>query len=112
MPSSEDIELLRAVILGAIVFLTLGGALVASVVFNQRRRIASQRKTLEELAQKGLQRVLVFSPAFVADCLETIYEIQIEAREEFLKAGGEELQLVESLNDSSKWISALANLAA
>jgi len=52
VPSSEDIELLRAVILGAIVFLTLGGALVASVVFNQRRRIASQRKTLEELAQK------------------------------------------------------------
>jgi PAS domain S-box-containing protein len=52
MPSSEDIELLRAVILGAIVFLALGGALVTSVVFNQRRRIASQRKTLEELAEK------------------------------------------------------------
>jgi PAS domain S-box-containing protein len=52
VPSSEDIELLRAVILGAIVFLALGGALVVSVVFNQRRRIASQRKTLEELAQK------------------------------------------------------------
>ena len=52
MPSSEDIELLRAVILGAIVFLTLGGALAASVVFNQRRRILSQHKTLEELAQK------------------------------------------------------------
>lgn len=52
MPSSEDIELLRAVILGAVVFLTLGGALAASVVFNQRRRIASQRKSLEELAQK------------------------------------------------------------
>ena len=52
MPSSEDIELLRAVVLGAVVFLILGGALVASVVFNQRRRIASQRKTLDELAQK------------------------------------------------------------
>jgi PAS domain S-box-containing protein len=52
VPSSEDIELLRVVILGAIVFLALGGALVASVVFNQRRRIASQRKSLEELAQK------------------------------------------------------------
>jgi PAS domain S-box-containing protein len=52
MPSSGDVELLRAVILGAIVFLTLGGALIASVVFNQRRRIASQRKSLDELAQK------------------------------------------------------------
>jgi PAS domain S-box-containing protein len=52
VPSSEDIELLRAVILGAIVFLALGGALIASVVFNQRRRIASQRRTLDELAQK------------------------------------------------------------
>jgi PAS domain S-box-containing protein len=52
LPSSEDIELLRAVVLGAAVFLILGGALVVSVVFNQRRRIASQRKSLDELAQK------------------------------------------------------------
>ncbi len=52
MPSSEDVELLRAIVLGAVVFLALGGALVASVVFNQRRRIDSQRKMLTELAQK------------------------------------------------------------
>lgn len=52
MSSSQDLELLRAVILGAVVFVALGGALVASVVFNQRRRIASQRKMLDELAHK------------------------------------------------------------
>ena len=52
MPASEDIELLRAVFLGAIVFLILGGTLVISIVINQRRRISSQRKTLDELAQK------------------------------------------------------------
>ena len=67
---------------------------------------------IKELAMHGKKKLLVFSPAFVADCLETIYEIQIEARDEFLKSGGEELQLVESLNDSPKWISALAALAA
>jgi PAS domain S-box-containing protein len=52
VPSSGDIELLRAVVLGAAVFLILGVALVTSVVVNQRRRIASQRKTLDELARK------------------------------------------------------------
>ncbi len=52
MPSSEDVQLLWAVVLGAVVFFALGGALVVSVVFNQRRRIASQRKMLDELAKK------------------------------------------------------------
>ncbi len=50
--SSQDIELLRAVILGAVAFVALGGALVTSVVFNQRRRISTQRKMLDELARK------------------------------------------------------------
>jgi ferrochelatase len=54
--------------------------------------------------------MLVFSPAFVADCLETIYEIGIEYQELFHKHGGEKIQLVESLNDSPAWISALKQL--
>ena len=64
-------------------------------------------EVLEELAKKGAKRLLVLSPAFVADCLETNYEIAREYNEEFQKWGGEKIQLVESLNDNPKWIEAL-----
>lgn len=69
-------------------------------------------ETLIDLAQAGKKKVLVFCPAFVSDCLETIYEIQVEGKEAFLKAGGQLLQLVPSLNDSPVWIEALAGLAS
>lgn len=69
-------------------------------------------QTITDLAQSDKKRVLVFCPAFVSDCLETIYEIQIEGQETFSKAGGELLQLVPSLNDSPVWIDALAELAS
>ncbi len=67
-------------------------------------------KVIEELAKEGKKNVLVFSPAFVADCLETIYEIGIEYDEIFKEHGGEKITLVESLNDSPKWIEALKNI--
>ncbi|MFC3197260.1 ferrochelatase [Parapedobacter deserti] len=66
---------------------------------------------LKEAAAKGKKRLLVFSPAFVADCLETIYEIGTEYATEFKELGGEKVQLVESLNDHPKWIAALEQLA-
>ncbi|HEY1023842.1 MAG TPA: ferrochelatase [Sphingobacteriaceae bacterium] len=66
---------------------------------------------IHDLAKKGARRVLVFCPAFVADCLETIYEIAEEYDEEFRELGGEKVQLVESLNESPKWIDALARIA-
>ena len=69
-------------------------------------------QTLAELARTGKKKVLVFCPAFVSDCLETIYEIQIEGQETFSKAGGELLQLVPGLNDSPRWINTLAELAS
>ncbi len=65
---------------------------------------------LEEQAQKGTKRLLVFSPAFVADCLETIVEISDEYYHEFRKMGGEHVQLVPSLNDNPKWIAAVRDL--
>lgn len=67
-------------------------------------------KVLEELAKKGVKKILVFSPAFVADCLETIHEIGTEYNELFREHGGEKVQLVESLNSSPAWISALKNM--
>ena len=55
-------------------------------------------EVITDLAKKGKKKLLVFSPAFVADCLETIVEIGIEYQELFEKFGGEKIQLVESLN--------------
>ena len=65
---------------------------------------------LKKLASEGKKRLLVFSPAFVADCLETLYEITVEYQEEFKELGGEHVQLVESLNDHPKFIEALAEM--
>ncbi len=66
---------------------------------------------LKKLAAEGKKRLLVFSPAFVADCLETLYEITVEYQEEFKELGGEHVQLVESLNNHPKFIDALAEMA-
>lgn len=63
-----------------------------------------------ELARSGCKRLLVVSPAFVADCLETVFEIGEEYAELFKANGGEGLQLVPSLNSSSAWVSALARM--
>jgi ferrochelatase len=51
-------------------------------------------------------------PAFVADCLETVEEIGIRAREQFKRAGGEELVLVPSLNATQPWVDAVCAIAA
>ncbi len=66
---------------------------------------------LKDLAAKGIKKVLVFSPAFVADCLETIHEIGVEYDEDFKALGGEQIQLVESLNTHPKFIELLADLS-
>lgn len=64
---------------------------------------------LEQLAkERGAKRLLVFCPAFTADCLETTIEVGVEYREAFQKMGGEQLDFVESLNDSPKWAQAIA----
>jgi ferrochelatase len=65
---------------------------------------------IEELAKQGKKKMLVFCPAFVADCLETVYEVSVEYDEEFKEKGGEHVQLVESLNDSPKFVEALVGL--
>ncbi|GAB2602398.1 ferrochelatase [Spirosoma areae] len=65
---------------------------------------------IRELPGKGIKSVLAFSPAFVADCLETTIEVGVEYKELFEQAGGEHWQLVESLNDSPIWIETLVDL--
>ena len=66
---------------------------------------------LPELAAQGKKRLLVFSPAFVADCLETLEEITVRAKEDFVRAGGEDLRLVPSLNADDAWADAVVDLA-
>uniref|UniRef100_UPI0035BC5DCE ferrochelatase n=1 Tax=Mucilaginibacter sp. TaxID=1882438 RepID=UPI0035BC5DCE len=65
---------------------------------------------IKQMAAEGKKRLLVFCPAFVADCLETVYEVTTEYGDEFKALGGEHVQLVESLNDSPKWIDALEKM--
>jgi ferrochelatase len=66
--------------------------------------------TVEEaqrLASQGVKRLLVMCPAFVSDCLETLEEIGIGIRDDFLAAGGESFQLIPCLNDNARWIEVL-----
>jgi ferrochelatase len=59
---------------------------------------------LPELAARGVKRLAVMCPAFVADCLETLEEVGMRGREQWLSAGGEDLVLVPSLNDHPRWL--------
>ena len=67
--------------------------------------------TLEDLARRGVTQVDIACPGFVSDCLETLEEIGITAREAFLAAGGKELNLIACLNEAPEWIDALAQIA-
>lgn len=67
-------------------------------------------KIIEDLAKKGAKKLLVFSPAFVADCLETTIEIGDEYQELFEEFGGEKVQLVESLNSSDTFVNGLKEM--
>ena len=65
---------------------------------------------IPELAKAGKKKLLIFSPAFVADCLETLYEIRTEYLELFKEHGGESITLVESLNSEDRWVEAVVDL--
>ncbi|KTD75533.1 ferrochelatase [Legionella waltersii] len=65
---------------------------------------------MKELAKRGVKKLVVACPSFVTDCLETIEEIGIRAKELWLSLGGEEFVLVPCLNESSDWIDALVNI--
>lgn len=64
---------------------------------------------LEEFPSQGVKNIAVMCPAFVADCLETLEEIEMEGREEFLEAGGESFKMIPCLNEHPAWIAMLAN---
>ena len=65
---------------------------------------------LKTLPKDDKKNVLVFSPAFTADCLETIIEIGDEYKELFYESGGTKLDYVPSLNFSDKWVDAIVDI--
>ena len=67
--------------------------------------------SLIALARAGVASVDVVCPGFTSDCLETLEEINIEARKAFLTAGGKEFQYIACLNDQPEWINALCSVA-
>lgn len=67
-------------------------------------------EVLKQLPKNGKKKILAFSPAFVSDCLETTIEVGQEYKEEFMEAGGEQWDLVESLNDDPMWVDCLAGM--
>ncbi len=66
--------------------------------------------TLIAMGKAGVKRVDVLCPGFTSDCLETLEEINMEAREAFLHAGGKEFHYIACLNDDPEWITALCNV--
>ena len=66
-------------------------------------------QVLEAFPEQGVKRIAVICPSFVTDCLETLEEIEMEGREEFLAAGGEFFTMIPCLNEHPAWITMLAN---
>ncbi|HIA06259.1 MAG TPA: ferrochelatase [Flavobacteriales bacterium] len=69
-------------------------------------------EVVAEKAKEGAKKLLIASPAFVADCLETLYEIEVEYDELFKEHGGEKVELVKCLNENATWIAALNDMVA
>ncbi len=67
--------------------------------------------TLANLGQQGIHRVDVVCPGFPADCLETLEEIAMEGKAEFIRAGGKDFRYIPCLNERDDWIHALADLS-
>ena len=67
-------------------------------------------KIMLDLIKLKKDKVLVLSPAFVSDCLETLIEISNANREEFIEKGGKDLKLVPSLNDNDLWVDTIINM--
>ncbi|MCK6426027.1 MAG: ferrochelatase [Burkholderiaceae bacterium] len=70
----------------------------------------STEATLHALAKRGVKHLQVFCPGFPADCLETLEEIALEGRQEFLSRGGQRYDHIPCLNDHPAWIRALVEI--
>lgn len=69
-------------------------------------------EVLKQLATKGIKKLAIACPSFVADCLETLEEIGMRAKEQWMSLGGDEFVLIPSLNTDSLWIKALIEISS
>jgi ferrochelatase len=65
---------------------------------------------MEQMPAEGIKDLLVVCPSFVSDCLETLEEIAIREKENFLKAGGETFTFIPCMNTQPAWIKAIMQL--
>lgn len=66
-------------------------------------------QVLEALPKQGKKKLVVMTPAFVSDCLETLEEIAMEGKEDYLEAGGEKFTAIPCMNDHPAWIQFMAD---
>jgi len=67
-------------------------------------------EVIPTLLERGVKRLMVACPSFVADCLETLEEIGLEAKHDFIEAGGEDFALVPCLNSDPAWADVVADM--
>ncbi|WP_075341297.1 ferrochelatase [Tenacibaculum agarivorans] len=67
----------------------------------------TDRTIIKKAEKDGIKKLAIVTPAFVSDCLETLEEIAMEGKEEFIEAGGDEFYTVPCLNDNEEWVDAL-----
>ena len=67
-------------------------------------------ETIKKLPEKNIKKIFVLCPGFSSDCLETIEEINEEAREIFMESGGEEFEYIRCLNDSDAHIDIIMDI--
>ena len=72
----------------------------------------STTQMVEALVKKGVKKLAIVAPAFLADGLETLEELDIGIREEFMEHGGTELKVINCLNDDDQWVQGLEQLIA
>ncbi len=65
---------------------------------------------LAELPKENVKNISIVTPSFIADCLETLEEINVEGREIFMKAGGKSFQYIPTLNTEKEWIETLKQI--
>ena len=65
-------------------------------------------QTVARFAKKGIKNMAIVTPAFVSDCLETLEEIGMEAREDFEEKGGEELHVIPCINTRTDWVNVMS----
>lgn len=66
--------------------------------------------TLQNFPKDGVKNLAICCPAFVSDCLETLEEISVEGKEEFLHSGGKNFHYISCLNDEDRWIDVVKTL--